>query len=187
MSESRFHEGTCPPDGLRFSGELYGRGVSPRSLWITCTDPVMDPAIERIQRLGEVHIMRRPSLDWLAPEPENSGKRTFLYTFIQRLGVDEIVLCGHSGCSAPSCQVNDWESSNGSGMVSIVERVRRRQAQNDAARSELLRQLAALKTLPTVSDGLDRGDIAVFGVFYMVESHTFTRYDMALDRFVAVG
>ncbi|MCL4204958.1 MAG: hypothetical protein KJ000_20960 [Pirellulaceae bacterium] len=156
------------------------------SLWIVCTDRLMDPVVDRICRAGPVLVLRRPESEVPADEADLLGELSAINFAVERIGVRSIVVCGHSMCSEGSCDDDtgycESVSSSGGG---LLQRVHRREAKNDRLRARLLRQLQLLETYPSVAHAMGLGELRLHATFYLAESGHFTWYDEQYDRFIA--
>jgi carbonic anhydrase len=160
---------------------LFGTGRRPQSLWITCTDIVMDRVLEKIEADGSAIVLRQS-----AALPDVDGLEVIDYA-VECLDVRDIVICGHSMCSGILVEERaiprntSWNS-----IGNLMQRVRQREVMNDRARSRAIRQLIALESHPSVGHAISRGDLSVHALFYLTESGIFTRYDKPTEQFVAI-
>jgi carbonic anhydrase len=106
---------------------------------------------------------------------------------VERLGIREIILCGHA---SPAATDNGSETPRpqwASGVQGMLQRVRAREARNQQAREHLVRQLCELASRPVVARAIERGELIVHGLFYLAESGVFTRYDPLSGQFIPLG
>jgi carbonic anhydrase len=81
-------------------------GQQPHTLFITCSDSRIDPALVMQTKPGELFVIRNAGN--LIPEPglgELSVEATVQYA-VDVLKVDQIVVCGHSHCGAVTALMN---------------------------------------------------------------------------------
>lgn len=162
-----------------------GRGAAPH-LWIVCHDVAMDRAVERIRTLESALVLRRPPTELLADRREDQPYSALEYA-IQELGVTDLFLCGHSMCSLVTAEEREVPRQGASSPVcSMLQRVRHRERLNRRLKRKLVEQLAAAFQLPSVQSAAVSRRLAVHGIFYLVESDVFTRYDRDLEHFEAI-
>jgi carbonic anhydrase len=165
-----------------------GHSTRPQCLLIACTDVVMDRALERIQRIQKVIVMRRAGNVVPIDADDLRDERSPVNYAVEHLGVREIVVCGHSMCSGISAgQYQTPHREPSTGMEQLLEQVRHRTARNDEARKHLIRQLDALTMYPSVKHAIGLGELQIHGLFYLAESGIFTRYEEPVDQFVPLG
>jgi carbonic anhydrase len=157
------------------------------SLWIVCTDRLMDPVVERIRRAGPVIVLRRPGSEVPADEADLRGELSLVNFAVERIGVRSIVVCGHSMCSEGSCDDGATFHETASPCVGgLLQRVHHRETKNDRLRARVIRQLRLLETYPSVTHATGLGELRLHATFYLAESGHFTWYDERYDRFVAL-
>jgi carbonic anhydrase len=174
-------------------GSLPGRadrpeaGTRPQSLWIACTDLVMDGALKRFQEDASIVVWRQfgnrvPTPAWTSGQTSCS-----LNDAVERWGIRDIVVCGHSMCSGFSAvRSGDGQSESPGGIDVLLQRVRQREAMNERAREHVVQQLAVLEEQPAIAHAMSLGNLQLYGLFYLAESGLFTRYDKASGQFVAI-
>ena len=174
-------------DVEELQGQLlrFDNDAPPKRLWIVSNDAAMDRAVDRILNLEATLVLRR-SLDEQLIEGEPGSEHSPGIDFaVETLGVSDLVICGHSqyaasftdrqetACGAPDSQYQ-----------SLMQRIRQRERDNDRGRERVMRQVAALQEYSTVAQAMCVGRLTVHGVFYLVESAIFSRYDVGSKRFV---
>lgn len=130
----------------------------PRSLWITCTDLVMDRALERVREAVPAIVLRRFGNEVPADETEFCNELSAVNYAIEQLGVQEIVVCGHSLCSGiPAAGHDVLSSCRWHDMDGLRQGVRQREAMNDRSREHVVRQLRVLEEYPSVTRAMRWG------------------------------
>jgi carbonic anhydrase len=93
----QFQSHVMPPLREHFQ-ELAG-GQAPHTLFITCSDSRIDPSLITQTRAGELFVLRNAGN--LVPLPgEDGGSASAVEYAVGALGVQQIVVCAHSGCGA---------------------------------------------------------------------------------------
>ncbi len=178
----------------RFQSEVYpqkkelfdrlAHTQTPRVLFLTCSDSRIDPNLITQTGPGDLFVCR--NIGNIAP-PHGAADRsvaTVVEYAVQALGVEHIVLCGHSGCGAMKGLLNP-SSAQGLPLVGewlkYADAARRVTAalHSEQSGEELLRltaqanvavQLTHLRTYPEVAARLENGKLALHGWYYDIGS-----------------
>lgn len=175
-------------------------GQSPEVLFITCSDSRIDPNLVTQTEPGDLFIIRNAG-NIVPPHARTAGGVTASIEFaVAALGVEHIVVCGHSDCGAmkgalnPAAlkdlpHVHDWlDHARGA-----VEAVR---AKHGTSGSETLDrvtqenvklQLQHLRTHPAVLAKMATGKVELHGWIYNIKHGTIDAYDEISDTFVPVN
>jgi carbonic anhydrase len=151
-------------------------GQHPHTLFITCVDSRVTPAMLTGAHPGELFILR--CLGAMVPPPGEDAQPAegaAVEYAVGVLGVRNIVVCGHSRCGAVKAakagEVPDelptlqrWLAGvrGASGDLSAHADV------DDAARAITVRQLDNLRRFPQVGDRIERGELELHAWFYDV-------------------
>lgn len=180
--------------------EELAHGQSPRILFITCSDSRIDPNLITQARVGELFVIRNAG-NMIPPYgATNGGEGAAIEYGIQALGVDQIIVCGHSHCGAMKGLlklqalademplVYDWlkqaeatrrlvkdnyEGLEGEELIEVTV------AEN------VLNQLDNLQTYPIVRSRLHSGAISLHGWIYRIETGEVLAYDPLSHDFEA--
>ncbi len=174
-------------------------GQSPEVLFITCSDSRIDPNLVTQTEPGDLFIIRNAG-NIVPPNMRNAGGVTASIEFaVAALGVQHIVVCGHSDCGAMKGALNlsaltdlphvqDWlEHSRGA-----VEAVRARNGGDDSdilsqvTEENVKQQLQHLRTHPAVLAKQATGSIELHGWIYDIEHGAITAFDAEKNAFVPV-
>lgn len=169
----RFQGTVFPAMAERF--QELASGQQPATLFIACSDSRVDPSLITQAGPGELFVIRNAGnlvLPW-GNDPASDATIEFAVAI---LGVEHVVVCGHSGCGAvqgamaaddldhvPSVQawVRHIEPAvRATGHLEGDERVREAVAANVRA------QLDQLLTHPSVSEAVAGGELALHGWVY---------------------
>ncbi|MFF1653139.1 carbonic anhydrase [Streptomyces sp. NPDC058252] len=169
-------------------------GQSPQVLFITCSDSRVVPALITGARPGELFELRTAGniVPPYVPGRPTSEAATVEYA-VDVLGVQEIVVCGHSHCGAVGALVRGED-------LTAVPAVRDWLAQaeppsdvpdDDPAvagpvRNHVLAQLLRLRAYPCVQRALTAGQLRVHGWYYEVHTGAVRVHRPDTDSFEAL-
>ncbi|MFE9648470.1 carbonic anhydrase [Streptomyces sp. NPDC006365] len=166
-------------------------GQSPQVLFITCSDSRVVPALITGARPGELFELRTAGniVPPYASEQPTSEAATIEYA-VEVLGVDDIVVCGHSHCGAVGAlvrdedltavpAVRDWLAHATPKPTGTVEDP----TVADAVQGHVLTQLLRLRSYPCVERRLTAGDLRMHGWFYEIHTGSVLAHDAQSDVF----
>lgn len=174
-------------------------GQSPEVLLVTCADSRIDPNLVTQTEPGDLFICRNAG-NIVPPHTRHAGGVTASIEYaVAVLGVQDIVICGHTDCGAMKGAMNldavadlphvrDWldhsraavETVDGDETTDAGERLLRVTEQN------VLLQLAHLRTHPAVASRLANGKIGLHGWVYHIETGDVTCYDEQSGEFTSL-
>lgn len=185
--------------------ELFNRlssSQSPGALFITCSDSRILPNLITQTDPGDLFHCR--TIGNLVPPfgEEAGGVASAVEYAVGALKVKSVVVCGHSDCGAmkgvlhpenlaPLPATAKWLR-----YAQTVEKVRQTAGANGASdekdhlrrltEANVVLQLDHLQTHPTVKDGLERGELEIFGLVYDIGAGSVVSYDAWSKRFLPV-
>lgn len=180
--------------------ELFQRlakGQSPEVLFITCSDSRIDPSLLTQTEPGELFIMRNAG-NLIPPYGAGQGGEAASIEFaVAGLGVEDIIICGHSHCGAmngllnPPSEtdfpaLNRWLSHADSTRRIMREKYQGREHEqllNLTIQENVLVQMENLRTHPVVASGLSCARIKLHGWVYKFETGEVFGYDPASGQF----
>lgn len=180
--------------------EQLAHGQKPRVLFITCSDSRIDPNLITQTEVGELFVIRNAGNIIPPYGAARGGEAASVEYAIHALGVEQIVVCGHSHCGAMKglLQLNklqeemplvyDW--------LKQAEATRRlvRENYSDYHGEELLEitiaenvltQIDNLKTYPVIHSKLYQGKLKIYGWIYHLETGEVLAYDAESHAYVA--
>jgi carbonic anhydrase len=178
--------------------ERLADGQSPDALFITCSDSRVNPNLITQTRPGELFILRNAG-NIVPPHGAGiSGTAATIEYAVARLGVNDIIVCGHSHCGAMQGLLDpdalgDLPAMRGwLGHAEDTLRVIRENygefhddaLLNATVQENVLVQLDNVRTHPAVATRLARGDLHLHGWVYMIESGEVFAFDPAAGQFV---
>ncbi len=171
-------------------------GQSPEVLMVTCADSRIDPNLVTQTEPGDLFICRNAG-NIIPPHSHNAGGVTASIEYaVAVLGVQDIVVCGHTDCGAMKGAMNldavadlphvrSWLDHS----RAAVETVDEDDTLDAAARllrvteENVLLQLQHVRTHPAVARRLATGKIGLHGWLYHIETGEVTCYDEQSGRF----
>jgi carbonic anhydrase len=157
----------------------------PRALFITCCDSRIDPNLLTQTEPGELFIMRNIG-NIIPPYGANAGAEGAAIEYaVQALGIDQIIVCGHSDCGAmkgllhlneiaeemPS--VYHWLKHAEATRRLIKENYQGYKGEDLLAATieeNVLTQIENLRTYPSIHSKLHRGEMTIHGWVYKIET-----------------
>lgn len=181
--------------------EQLAKGQTPEALFITCSDSRIDPNLLTRSRPGDLFILRNAGNIVPPHGAANGGEAATIEFAVAALGVNDIIICGHTHCGAmkglldpdtvaPLPAVSAW--------LSHAETTRRIVRDNyahldgerlvtAAVEENVLVQLENLRTLPAVASRLVKGDLHLHGWVYKIETGEVFAFDPGEGQFVPLA
>lgn len=179
--------------------EKLASGQMPSTLFITCSDSRIVPELLTQTEPGELFVLRNAGNLVPPYSAEFGGEAATIEYAVKALGVEQIVVCGHSHCGAitgvlrPELirdlpAVEKW--------LVYADRVRQEIAElevprdpiddliNAAVKTNVLVQLDHLRTYPGVADAENQGKLCLYGWFYRFETGQVFQFDDQLQQYV---
>jgi carbonic anhydrase len=138
----------------------------------------MDLPLKLLRELESAIIVRQPGYRFVGREIEASRHMAAVVHYVEDLGVRDIVVCGHSLCSAVSKeQAVAHPHREPAGVGSLLERTRQRERSNSLGRKRVVQQVDFWSEFWTVKRPHLAEQLAVHGLYYIAESNLFTQYN----------
>ncbi|MFC4504861.1 MULTISPECIES: carbonic anhydrase [Streptomyces] len=170
---------------VEFESGKYRRlaeGQYPEALFITCSDSRVIPALITGARPGEIFELRNAG-NIVPPHgrPGASGEAATIEYALEVLGVQDIVVCGHSHCGAMGALKSGDDLSALPGVDAWLQLARPRLAAvldgavedprlPEIAQLNVVNQLAVLRSYPAARRRLDSGQLRLHGWYYEVDT-----------------
>ncbi|WDV51528.1 carbonic anhydrase [Streptomyces coeruleorubidus] len=166
------------------SGEYrkLAEGQYPEVLFITCSDSRVIPALIMGARPGEIFELRNAG-NIVPPygRPGASGEAATIEYALEVLGVQDIVVCGHSHCGAMGALksgddlsalpgVDAWLHIARPELAPVLESAPDDPSLPEVSQGNVVNQLAALRSYPVVRQRLDAGRLRLHGWYYEVDT-----------------
>ena len=184
--------------------QLFGRlarGQKPLALFITCSDSRIHPNLLTQTEPGELFILRNAGNIVPPYGPTPGGEAATIEYAVKVLGVNDVIICGHSHCGAMDAllhpedldgmeAVKGWLKHADETLKIIdgnYQHITELQPRLTATVEEnVLVQLEHLRTHPSVAEAVSRGDLKLHGWTYQFESGQVFNYDPKEGQFVAI-
>ena len=172
-----------------FFENLASAKQKPRLLWIGCSDSRVVPAQITGADPGELFEIRNiansvpPAQSW-----DDSVGAAIEYAIVH-LGIDDIVVCGHTGCGGVGALLDAEDIESDGHLARWIDLTRPAHAliraagvtgaerHDETARAHVQFQIDNLMTYPRVAEGVAEGRIAVHGWLYDMAEGKLLAYD----------
>ena len=194
---------------LKFQKEAYPQrehlfknlasNQNPRALFISCSDSRIVPELVTQREPGDIFVIRNAGNIVPSYGPEPGGVSASVEYAVSKLGVRDLVICGHSDCGAmtaiAACQcldhmpaVKHWLRYADSARLVNEARPHANEQERIASmvRENVIAQLANVQTHPSVRLALAENKLSLHGWVFDIESGTIDAYDGASRRFVSL-
>lgn len=192
---------------VKFKAEAYperkdlfaklANSQSPSTLFITCSDSRIAPNLITQTEPGDIFVTRNAGNIVRPYNGEPGEVSTAIEYSIEALGVQHIVICGHSNCGAMKGaldveairgavpQVADWLTHSKAAVDAVKARCGCATAEqlDEVIEENVLLQIQHLKTHPSVVAKLATGAIQIHGWVYDIESGDIAVYDNRAEKF----
>ena len=181
--------------------ERLAKGQQPLALFITCSDSRIDPNLLTQTKPGELFIMRNAGNIVPPYGAVSGGEAATIEYAVSVLGVQDIIICGHSLCGAMDGLLNPDQLEGLSAVkawLQHAEATNRIMKENyghiteETARltatveENVLVQLENVRTHPSVAAALARGDLKLHGWTYKFETGNVFSYDPQQGQFLPI-
>ena len=181
--------------------EKLAEGQNPLALFITCSDSRINPNVITQTEAGELFILRNAGNIVPPYGASRGGEEGSIEYAVSILGVEDIIVCGHSHCGAMSAllhpakvapypAIRNWLEHAETTRRIIEENYQHltgQQARQTAAVEEnVLVQLDNLKTHPAVAAALAREQLNLHGWVYEFETGKVFAFDTPAGQFMPI-
>jgi carbonic anhydrase len=181
--------------------EQLSHKQKPRVLFITCSDSRIDPTLITQAAPGELFVIRNAGNIIPPFGATNGGEGATVEYAIHALGIEQIVVCGHSHCGAMKglLQLGKLEEE----MPLVYDWLRHAEATRRLVRENydeyegeelleitiaenVLTQIENLQTYPVIHSRLYQGRLKIYGWVYHIETGEVFAYDAADHHYVSL-
>ncbi len=179
--------------------EQLSHKQKPRVLFITCSDSRIDPTLITQAKPGELFVIRNAGNIIPPFGATNGGEGATVEYAIHALGIEQIVVCGHSHCGAMKglLQLGKLEEE----MPLVYDWLRHAEATRRLVRENydeyegeelleitiaenVLTQIENLQTYPVIHSRLYQGRLKIYGWVYHIETGEVFAYDATDHHYV---
>lgn len=177
--------------------ERLARSQAPETLFITCADSRVNPNLITQTDPGELFILRNAG-NIVPPYGTGGGEEASIEMALSKLAIQDIILCGHSGCGAMEGLLADsghedlpafsaWLKH--AAATRLIMREMYSHLEGDArltaaVEENVLVQLENLRTHPVVAAGLASGRLKLHGWVYKIRTGEVFAYEPESSQFV---
>ncbi len=179
--------------------EQLAHGQKPRVLFITCSDSRIDPNLITQAQVGELFVIRNAG-NLIPPfGATNGGEGASIEYAVQALGIEQIIVCGHSHCGAMKGLLKlsslEEEMPLVYNWLRQAEATRRLIKENYSTQEgeqllditiaeNVLTQIENLRTYPVIHSRLHAGSLHLHAWVYHIETGEVLEYDPTSHAFV---
>lgn len=190
----------------RFQKEVFGlhkklfsklaHRQAPHTLFITCSDSRISPLMLTQTKLGEIFILRNAGN--IVPEYSaiSNGEAATIEFALRGLGIENIVVCGHSNCGAMKAVLDPklcdqfpalkgWltHTKTAKEMLDSYPHLGNNPHLDLVIKGNVLAQLDNLQTHPAVAEKLAGGTLNLYLWIYEISTGTIESYDYLAKQF----
>lgn len=174
-------------------------GQSPEVLLITCADSRIDPNLITHSEPGDLFICRNAG-NIVPPFGLHTGGMTASIEFgVAALGVEHIIICGHTDCGAMKGAMNpdsldalpsvaSWLSHTRAAVATVASKHGELGDEHlsEVTKENVLLQMKHLETHPAVASKLANKSVEIHGWVYDIGTGSVLAYDAEKESFVPV-
>ena len=172
--------------------EQLSHGQKPRVLFITCSDSRVAPNLITNTDIGELFVIRNAGNIVPPFGAANGGEGGTIEYAITALGIEQVIICGHSHCGAMKGLlklnklqadmplVYDWLKHAESTRRLVLDNYPHQSGEElieTLVAENVLIQIENLKTYPMVRAKIHRGQLNIYGWIYEIETGEVLAYD----------
>src|ERR1700726_1684156 len=172
----------------------------PRTLFISCSDSRLVPELVTQREPGDLFVIRNAGNIVPSYGPEPGGVSATVEYAVAVLGVQDVVICGHSDCGAMTAiakgkdlghlpAVCNWlHHADAAKAINACQHFQTEHEKLDALiRDNVAAQLTNLRTHPSIALALSQGKLRLHGWVYDIETGQIDALDGATGRFVSLA
>ncbi|MBW4489369.1 MAG: carbonic anhydrase [Trichocoleus desertorum ATA4-8-CV12] len=179
--------------------ERLSNGQAPEVLFITCSDSRIDPCLITQSQPGELFVMRNVGNIIPSYGAASSAEAAGVEYAVSGVGVQDIIVCGHSHCGAMKGLlqignlseqmplVYDWLKRHGEATRRLVldnyANVQPERLLKIAIEQNVLTQIENLETYPVIRSKLHSRQLNLHAWMYEIETGQVFAYDAGLRQF----
>jgi carbonic anhydrase len=192
---------------LRFQAEIHGHrqvpgengGQAPFAMFIACSDSRVVPEVLTQRAPGDIFVVRNAGNIIPSYGPVAGGVSASIEYAVAALGIEDVVVCGHSDCGAMKAILRENRLDKMPAVASWIKHAAAAKEIVDATlpgnadeharlhalvHENVLCQIRNLQTHPIVAARLATGRLRLYGWVYNIENGSVDTYDAEAGRFV---
>lgn len=172
--------------------ESLAEGQKPHTMLVTCSDSRIDPNLVTQAEPGEIFVVRNAG-NIIPPYGSSKGGEEASIEFaIEGLGIQNIVVCGHSHCGAMAALARGIDSESLPSTASWLQHASatkrvlkgKNATIDDHIETNVLIQIQNLKTHPSIAAALSQQRLHIFGWVYHFEAGSVSIYHNEQEKFI---
>ena len=181
--------------------QFLAAGQDPKTMFITCSDSRIVSQYLLGFHPGEVFVVRNAGN--IVPPYDQSigGVEATVEMALKKLNLEHIIVCGHSDCGAMTLltspdklkglpQTEKWLTHSHAALdreLPVDSGLPDHDPVSTAVANNVVIQMNNLKTYPTVTEKLERGEIQIHGWVYRIETGDVFEYRTDEERWVLLN
>jgi carbonic anhydrase len=180
--------------------EQLSQGQNPSVLFITCSDSRLAPFLMTNSDLGDLFVIRNAGNIIPPFGAANGGEGATIEYAIHALGIEQIIICGHSHCGAMKGLLQIGKLEEQMPLVydwlRHADATRRLVADNYSnykgeelleitVAENVLTQIENLKTYPVVRSKMYQGKLQIYAWVYYIETGEVMAYDPETHTYIS--
>ena len=172
--------------------EQLSHGQKPRVLFITCSDSRVDPNLITQAGVGELFVIRNAGNIIPPYGATNGGEGATIEYAVQALGINQIIVCGHSNCGAMKglLKLNklqsdmplvfDWLKYAEATRRLVLDHYSEYEGEDlleIMIAENVLTQIDNLRTYPVIHSKLYQKQVSIYAWIYQIETGEILAYD----------
>ncbi len=193
----RFHRDIHGPSRELFT--QLGEAQAPFAMFIACSDSRVVPELLTLRQPGEIFVVRNVGNIIPSYAPAAGGVSASIEYAVAALGIESIVVCGHSDCGAMKAilreekldempAVSSWIKHAGAAKkivdATLPPSADERTRLHALVHENVLCQLRNLQTHPSAAAKLATGRLKLYGWVYNIENGTVDTFDAETGQFM---
>jgi carbonic anhydrase len=180
----RFHHDVFPQQEELF--KKLATAQAPKAMFITCADSRIVPELITQSSPGDLFVTRNVG-NVVPPYGQmNGGVSTAIEYAVLALGVQHIIICGHSDCGAMRAVLNPDSLEKMPTVKAWLRHaeVAKTMVHDNCNEENVIAQLQHLRTHPSVASRMANGHLFIHGWVYNIETSEIKAYDADQGRFL---
>ena len=180
--------------------EQLALGQKPRVLFVACSDSRVDPNLITDTDVGELFVIRNAGNIIPPYGAANGGEGGTIEYAISALGIEQVVICGHSNCGAMKGLlklnklqkdmplVYDWLKHAEATRRLVMENYPHyedKDLMDMLVAENVLIQIDNLKTYPIVKARMHQGRLKIYAWVYNIETGNVLAYDARTHTYIS--